>query len=108
MAGSSDANNVPEGTILVFGSWACTADGSDNFSSHLITLKAPESKISNQSAETDNTTELGGNQALLELDSDITENVSTPTRIYEPAESDTNCKSKKLNFPKPLENTWLI
>ena len=27
MAGSSNANNVPEGTTLIFGSWACMADG---------------------------------------------------------------------------------
>jgi hypothetical protein len=47
MAGSSDANNVPEGTTLVFGSWAFTADGSGGFSSHLITPKTRESKTTN-------------------------------------------------------------
>ena len=45
MGGSSDANNVPEGTTLVFGSWSCMADGSGGFSSHLITPKASESKM---------------------------------------------------------------
>ena len=50
MAGSSDANSVPKGTTLVFGSWACMADVSGGFSSHLITPKSPESKTTNQLA----------------------------------------------------------
>ena len=36
MAGPSNANGVPEGTTFVFGSWACTADGTGGFSSHLV------------------------------------------------------------------------
>ena len=98
MAGSSDANNVPEGTTPVFGSWACTADGSGGFSSHLIMPEAPESKTTYQSAETCKAAELDRKQALFELDSDITENVSTPTRIHESAESDTNSDSENLHF----------
>ena len=58
MVGSSDANNVPEGTTLVFGSWACMTDGSGGFSSHLVTPNLPELKIINQSAEICNTAEL--------------------------------------------------
>ena len=98
MAGSSDANNVPEGTTLVFGSWACTADGSGGVCSHLITPKTPESKINNQSAETSSSLEFDGNQARLQLDSEITENASTPTRIHESAESDTNSDSENFQF----------
>ena len=79
MAGSSNANNVPEGTTLIFGSWACTVDGLGGFSSHLITPKTPESKFDDQSAKTSSIVELGENQVLPELDSEITENVSTPT-----------------------------
>ena len=51
MAGSSDANNVPEGTTLVFGFWACTTDGSGGFSSHLVTPNSPKPKISIQPAD---------------------------------------------------------
>ena len=96
MAESNDVNNVPEGTTLVFGSWACTADGSGSVCSHLITPKTPESKINNQSAEISDTAKLGRDQALLELDLDITKNVSTPTRTHESAESDAN--SDPQNF----------
>jgi len=44
MAESSAANTVPEGTTLIFGSWACTADGMGGISSHLIMPKALEAK----------------------------------------------------------------
>ena len=102
MARSSDANSVPKGTTLVFGSWACTADGSGGFSSHLITPKAPESKINNQSAEISNTAELGKKQALLKLDSDVTESASTPTRIHQRVEFDANSDSEKFQFSETL------
>ena len=68
MAESSDANNVPEGTTLVFGSWAYTADRSGGLSSHLIAPKAPESKTINQPAEICKTAELDRKQAPLEFD----------------------------------------
>ena len=48
----SDANTVPEGTTLVFGSWACTTDGLGGFTGHLITPKEPEVKLDDQPAET--------------------------------------------------------
>ena len=102
MAESSNANNVPEGTTLVFGSWSCKADGSGGFSSQLITPKASESKTNNQSAEISDTTELGRDQALLELSSDTTENVSTPTRILGSVEFDTNSNFEKLYFSETL------
>ena len=90
IAGSSDANNVLEGTTLVFSSWACTANGSSGFSSHLVTPNSPELKTINQPAKICKTAELDRKQAPLELNSDIAENVSTPTRIHELAEFDTN------------------
>ena len=108
MARSSDANSVPEGTTLVFGSWSYTADGSGGFSSHLITPKASESKTNNQSAEISDTAKLGRDQALLELDLDITKNVSTPTRTHESAESDANSDPENFQFSEPSENMWLI
>ena len=97
MAGSSDANNVPEGTTLVFGTWACTVNGSGGFSSHLVTPNLPELKTYNQPAEICKTAELDGKQAPLELSSDIPENMSTPTRIRELAKSDTNSNPKNLH-----------
>ena len=103
MAGSSNANNVPEGTTLVFGSWACTADGSGGFSSHLVTPNSPELKTINQFAEICKTVELDGKKAPLELSTDIPENVSTPTRIHDLAESDTNSDPKSLHFCETLE-----
>ena len=102
MAGSSDADNVPVGTTLVFGSWACTADGTGGFSSHLVTPNSHKLKTINQSTEICKTIEFDGKQALLELSSDIPENVSTPTRIRELAESDTNSDPKKLHFSETL------
>ena len=108
MVRSSDANNLPKGTTLVFGSWSCMADGSGGFSSHLITPKASESKTNNQSAEISSTAKLGGDQAALELDLDIIENVSTPTRTHESAESDANSDPENFQFSEPSENMWLI
>ena len=102
MAGSSDANNVPKGTTLVFGSWACTADGSGGFSSHLVVPNSTELKTINQPVEICKTAKLDEKEAPLELNSDITENVSTPNRIHELAESDTNSDSENLHFSKIL------
>ena len=102
MARSSDANSVPEGTTLVFGSWACTTDGSGGFSSHLVTPNSPKPKITLQPADICETIDLDGKRALLELDSDNTENVSTPTRTIVSVEFDTNSNSEKRHFSKTL------
>ena len=45
MAESSDANTMPEGTTLVFGSWAHMADGSGGFTGHLTVSKEPKAKL---------------------------------------------------------------
>ena len=104
MAGSSDANNVPEGTTLVFGSWACTADGLGSFSSHLVTPNSPKPKITLQPADICETADLDGKRALLELSSDVTESVPTPTRILGSVEFDTNSDSEKPHFSEILRN----
>ena len=95
MAGSSDANNVPEGTTLVFGSWACTADGSGGFSSQLVTPNSPKPKITLQPADVCEITDLDGKGVVLELSSDSPENVPTPTRTIGSVEFDTNFDSEK-------------
>jgi len=89
---------VPEGTTLFFGSWACTADGSRGFSSHLVTPNSPELKTINQPAEICETAELDGKRAPFEFSSDIVENVSTPSQTHKSVEFDTNSDSKKLHF----------
>ena len=67
MAGSSDVNDMPEGTTLVFGSWACTADGTGGFSSHLVT---PKSKTRSQLADIRESADLDEKRVPPELDSD--------------------------------------
>ena len=102
MAGSSDANKVPEGTTFVFGSWACTADRTGGFSSHLVTPNLPKPKITPQPADICENSDLDGKRVLLELGSDNAENVLTPTRVLELAESDTNSDSENLHFSETL------
>src|SRR6185295_7725069 len=98
MAESSDANNVPEGTTLIFGSWACTADGSGGFSSHLVTPNSPKPETTSQLADIRETVDLDEKGALLELGSDNIESVSTPTRTLGSVEFDTNSDSGKPHF----------
>ena len=77
MAGSSNANNVPEGIILVFGSWACTADGTGGFSSHFVTPNSPKSKTRSQLADIREFADLDEKRVPPELDSDNPGNVTT-------------------------------
>ena len=103
MAGSSDANNVPKGTTLIFGSWACMTDGSGGFSSHLVTPDSPKPKTTPQLADIREPADLDEKRVLSELDSDNPENVSTPTRTLDSVEFDTNSYSEKLHFSETLE-----
>ena len=77
MAGSSNANSVPEGTTLVFGSWAFMADGTGGFSSHLVTPNSPKPKTTSQVADTRESADLDEKRVLPELDSDNPENVDS-------------------------------
>ena len=81
------------------------ADGSGGFSSHLMTPNPPKPKTTIQFADICKTTDLDEKIALLELGPDKAENMSTPTRAFELAESGTILIPKKLTFPKPSENT---
>ena len=101
MAGSSDANNVPKGTTLVFGSWACTADGSGGFSSHLVMPNSPKPKAT-QLADIRETVDLDENRVLLELSLHNTENMSTLTRTLGSVEFGANSDSEKPHFSKTL------
>ena len=102
MAGSSDAKNVPKGTTLVFGSWACTADGLGGFSSHLATPISPKPKSISQLADIRESADLDEKGVLPKLDSDNPENVSTLTRTLGSVEFDTNSDSEKPHFSKTL------
>ena len=77
MAGSSDADNVPAGTTLVFGSWACTADGTGGFSSHLVMPNSPKSKTCSQLVDIRKTADPDKKRVPPELDSDNPGNVTT-------------------------------
>ena len=89
MAGSSDANKVPEGTTLVFGSWACAADGTGGFSSHLVTPNSAEQKTASQLADIRESADLGEKRVPPELDSDNPGNVTTQNRTLGLVEFDT-------------------
>ena len=102
MAGSSDANNVLEGTTLVFDSWACTADGTRGLSSHLVMPNSPKSKTHSQLTDIRESADLDEKRVLSELDSDNSENVSTPTRTLGSVEFDTNSDSEKLHFSETI------
>ena len=101
MAGSSDVNDIPEGTTLVFGSWAYTADRTGGFSSHLVTPNSPKPKAT-QLADIRETVDLNENRVLLELSSDNAENVSTPTRTLRSVEFGANSNSEKPHFSETL------
>ena len=102
MAGSSDANNVPEGATLVFGSWACTANGTGGFSSHLVMPNPPKPKISSQVADICESVDPDEKRVPTELDSDNPEDVSTPNQTLGSVEFDTNSDSEKPHFSKTL------
>ena len=108
MAGSSNANNVPEGTTFVFGSWACMADGTGGFSSHLVTPNSPKSKTCSQLVDIRKTVDPDKKRVPPELDSDNPGNVTTQTELLVWSSSTQILTPKSLTFPKLLENTWLI
>ena len=107
MARSSDASNVPEGTTLVFGSWACTTDGLGGLSSHLVTPKLPVSKTSNQTVGISNSAELGGNQALLSSNRTLLRTRRLQLEFMSQSSPTQTLILKNLNFPKVSENTGL-
>ena len=102
MARSSNANNVPEGTTLVFGSWACTANGTGGFSSHLVTPNSPKPRTLSHLTGIRESADLDEKRVLPELDSDNPGNVPTPTRTLGSVEFDTNSDSKKPHLSKTL------
>ena len=102
MAGSSNANSVPEGTTFVFGSWACTADGTGGFSIHLVTPNSPKSKTRSRLADIRESAGLDEERVPSELDSDNPENMSTQNRTPGLVEFDINSDSEKPHFSKTL------
>ena len=105
MAGSSNANSVPEGTTFIFGSWACTADGTGGFSSHLVTPNLPKSKTRSQLADSRESADLDEKRVPLELDSDNPGNVTTQNELLVWSSSTQILIPKSLTFPNLLENS---
>ena len=102
MAGSSYANNVPEGTILV------SVPGPARLTHRAAspaTLSLPtrlNQKNIFQPANVCEIAYLDGKRALHELSSDTIENVPTPTRILGSVEFDTSSDSEKPHFSETL------
>ena len=88
---------------FVFGSWACTADGTGGFSSHLVTPNSPKSKTHSRLADIRESAGLDEERVPSEFDSDIPENTSTQNRTPGLVEFDINSDSKKPHFSKTLE-----
>ena len=105
MARSSDANNEPEGTTLVFGSWACTADGTGDLSSHHVMPNSPKSKTRSQLTDIRESADLDEKRVLPKLDSDNPRNMTTQNQTLGLVEFDTNPDSEKPHFSKTLGNT---
>ena len=80
---------MPEGTTLVFGSWACTDDGMGGFSSHLVTSNSSKSKTRSQLADIRESADLDEKRVPPELDSDNPGNVTTQNRTLGLVEFDT-------------------
>jgi hypothetical protein len=103
MAESSNADNVPEGTTFIFGSWACTADGSDGFTGCLIAPKELKTYTDDQlpdlSAELD---KKPSTQASPASNAKSAGYVPTPTRIGESAEPDVSPDSENFQFSETL------
>ena len=97
MAGSSDVNDMSEGTTLIFGSWAYTADVTGGFSSHLVMPNSPKPKAT-QLADIRETVDPDENRVLLKLSSDNAENMTTPTRTLGSVEFSANSDSEKPHF----------
>ena len=93
---------MPEGTTLIFGSWACTADGTGGFSSHLDTPNSPKPRNRSQLAGICESADLDEKRVPPELDSDNPENVPTPTQTLGSVKFDTNSDSKKPHLSKTL------
>src|SRR6185503_9022590 len=98
----SNSNGMPEGTTFVFGSWACTADGTGGFSSHLAMPNLPKSKTRSQLADIRESADLDEKRVPPELDSNNPENVTTQNRTLGLVEFDTNSNSEKPHFSKIL------
>jgi len=102
MAGSSNANSVPEGSTFIFSSWACTADGTGGFSSHLVMPNSPKSKTRSRLADIRESAGLDEERVPPELDLDNPENMSTQNRTPGLVEFDINSDSEKPHFSKTL------
>ena len=105
MAGLSNTNNVPEGTTLVFGSWACMVDGSGSFSSHLVTPNLPKPKTTSQVADTRESADLDEKEFYPNSTRTIQKTSRLQTKFSVQSSSTQTLIPKNLTFRKLLENT---
>ena len=103
MANSDDSSKVLEGTTIVFGFWACTANGTGGYTSHLI---APEeSKTPDDEQLADSPPKLGEKPSIQVSplsNSASAGNVPTPTHLGESAESDITPDFENFQFSETL------
>ena len=89
MANSDHSSKVLEGTTIVFGFWACTANGTGGYTSHLI---APEeSKTPDDEQLADSPPKLGEKPSIwvsFALNSESARNAPAPSRHGESVEPD--------------------
>jgi len=86
MANFDDSNNMPEGTTFVLSSWACTANGSGGYTSHLIAPEEPKTPDNEQNQLADCSEKLGKistTRASSALNSESVENDLAPTCLGE-------------------------
>ena len=91
MAESSNANKVPKGTRTTFGSWACTANGSNNYTSRLIAPNEPETVYNKQDQLPNRSNKLGRSsttRASSALNSESVGNDPAPIHLGESVEPD--------------------
>ena len=77
---SDNANNVPKGTTINFGSWVCTVNGSGGYTSHLTTPEEPRIPTDRQLVDAHaKLSEKPSTRVLLVHDSESAGNVPAPT-----------------------------
>ena len=105
MAGSSDANDVPEGTTLIFSSWACTADGTGGFSSYLATPNSPKPRTRSQLAGIRESADLDEKRVYPNSTRIIQKTCQLRPELSVQTSSTQTLTPKNLIFSKLLENT---
>ena len=95
----SNNSNMLESTTIVFGSWACTANGSGGYTSYLIALEEPRTTNDEQLAEL---REKPSTRVPSTLNSGSVGNVPAPTSHGESDEPGVVPDSENFQFSETL------